>query len=139
MYHEFMNIIMQGHSIRRCKNCGRYFVQYGDRSVDYCGEIPEGETKPCSVIGASRQFTASLKNDLIKQTYTRVYKKYVARRRAQTVTDAQFAAWSAEAKKLRAQAYETGMHEEVFRVQLDELMTDIVNGGEMANIKKKYR
>lgn len=125
MYHEFMNMIMQGHSLRRCKNCGKYFVQYGDRIVDYCDEIPEGESKPCSVIGSSRQFTASLKDDLIKQTYTRVYKKYVARRRAQAITDAQFAAWSAEAKKLRTQAYATGMHEEAFRLQLDELMENI--------------
>ena len=125
MYHEFMNMIMRGHSLRRCKNCGKYFVQYGDRIVEYCEEIPEGETKPCSVIGSSRQFTASLKDDLIKQTYTRVYKKYVARRRAQAITDAQFAAWSAEAKKLRTQAYKTGMHEEAFRLQLDELMENI--------------
>ena len=125
MYHEFMNMIMRGHSLRRCKNCGKYFVQYGDRIVEYCEGIPVGETKPCSVIGSSRQFTASLKDDLIKQTYTRVYKKYVARRRAQAITDAQFAAWSAEAKKLRTQAYKTGMHEEAFRLQLDELMENI--------------
>ena len=126
MYHEIMNMIMQGHSIRKCKNCGRYFVQYGDRVVDYCEEIPEGETKPCTIIGPSRQFTASLKEDPLKQTYTRVYKKYIARRRAQTVTDGQFVAWAAEAKKLRAHAYETGMHEATFREKLDELMDDIV-------------
>ena len=125
MYHEIMNMIMQGHSIRRCKNCGKYFVQYGDRVVDYCEEIPEGETKPCNVIGSSRQFTASLKDDPIKQTYTRVYKKYVARRRLKTVTEGQFAEWSAQAKKLRAHAYEVGMHEETFREKLDELMAKI--------------
>ena len=51
--------------------------------------------------------------------------RYVARRRAQAITDAQFAAWSAEAKKLRTQAYKTGMHEEAFRLQLDELMENI--------------
>jgi len=125
MYHELMNMIMQGHSIRKCKNCGRYFVQYGDRVVEYCDEIPEGETKPCNVIGSSRQFTASLKDDPIKQTYTRVYKKYVARRRLKTVTEGQFTTWSAEAKKLRKHAYETGMHEETFREMLDELMVRI--------------
>lgn len=125
MYHEIMNMIMQGHSIRRCKNCGKYFVQYGDRVVDYCDEIPEGETKPCSVIGSSRQFTASLKDDPIKQTYTRAYKKYVARRRLKTITEGQFTEWSAEAKRLRTHAYETGMHEETFREKLDELMAEI--------------
>ena len=125
MYHELMNMIMQGHSIRKCKNCGKYFVQYGDRVVEYCDEIPEGETKPCNVIGSSRQFTASLKDDPIKQTYTRVYKKYVARRRLKTVTEGQFTTWSAEAKKLRKHAYETGMHEETFREMLDELMAQI--------------
>ena len=125
MYHEIMNMIMQGHSIRRCKNCGKYFIQYGDRIVDYCDEIPEGETKPCSVIGSSRQFTASLKDDPIKQTYTRVYKKYVARRRLKTITEGQFTKWSAAAKKLRTHAYETGMHEETFREKLDELMEEI--------------
>lgn len=125
MYHEIMNMIMQGHSIRRCKNCGKYFVQYGERIVDYCDEIPEGETKPCSMIGSSRQFTASLKDDPIKQTYTRVYKKYVARRRLKTITEGQFAEWSAAAKKLRTHAYETGMHEEIFREKLDKLMAKI--------------
>ena len=120
-----MNMIMQGHSIRKCKNCGKYFVQYGDRVVEYCDEIPEGETKPCNVIGSSRQFTASLKDDPIKQTYTRVYKKYVARRRLKTVTEGQFTTWSAEAKKLRKHAYETGMHEETFREMLDDLMDQI--------------
>ena len=125
MYHELMNMIMQGHSIRRCKNCGKYFVQYGDRVVDYCEEIPKGETKPCNVIGSSRHFTASLKDDPIKQTYTRAYKKYVARRRLKTVTEGQFTTWSAEAKKLRQKAYDTGMHEETFRQMLDDLMAKI--------------
>ena len=125
MYHELMNMIMQGHSIRRCKNCGKYFVQYGDRVVDYCDEIPEGETKACKTIGSSRHFTASLKDDPIKQTYTRAYKKYVARRRLKTVSEGQFATWSAEAKKLRQQAYATGMHEETFRQMLDDLMAKI--------------
>ena len=125
MYHELMNMIMQGHSIRKCKNCGRYFVQYGDRVVDYCDEIPEGETKSCKMIGSSRQFTASLKDDPIKQTYTRVYKKYVARRRLRTVTESQFAEWSVEARKLRSAAYETNMAAELFREKLDELMMQI--------------
>ena len=125
MYHELMNMIMQGHSIRRCKNCGKYFVQYGDRVVDYCDEIPEGETKTCKTIGSSRHFTASLKDDPIKLTYTRAYKKYVARRRLKTVTEGQFATWSAEAKKLRQKAYDTGMHEETFRQMLDDLMAKI--------------
>ena len=125
MYHEIMNMIMQGHSIRKCKNCGKYFVQFGDRVVDYCEEVREGESKTCRQIGSSRQFTASLKDDPIKQTYTRVYKKYVARRRLKTVTEGQFTTWSAEAKKLRAHAYETGMHEETFREMLDELMARI--------------
>ena len=137
MYHEIMNMIMQGHSIRRCKNCGKYFVQYGERIVDYCDEIPEGETKPCSMIGSSRQFTASLKDDPIKQTYTRVYKKYVARRRLKTVTEGQFAEWSAQAKKLRAHAYEVGMHEETFREKLDDLMAKITGEIRVANSRNK--
>jgi len=54
-----------------------------------------------------------------------VYKKYVARRRLKTVTERQFTTWSAEAKRLRKRAYETGMHEETFREMLDDLMTQI--------------
>ena len=34
MYHEFMNMIMRGHSLRRCKNCGKYFVQYGEVQLE---------------------------------------------------------------------------------------------------------
>ena len=103
-------------------------MQYGDRVVDYCDEIPEGETKSCKMIGSSRQFTASLKDDPIKQTYTRVYKKYVARRRLRTVSESQFAEWSVEARKLRSAAYETNMAAELFREKLDELMMQITGG-----------
>ena len=85
------------------------------------------------MIGSSRQFTASLKDDPIKQTYTRVYKKYVARRRAQAITDAQFAEWSAEAKKLRARAYEVQLQESAFCKQLDELMESIIRDSNVDN------
>lgn len=134
MYHEIMNVIMQGHSFRKCKHCGRYFIQYGDRVVEYCDQIPAGATKPCNVIGPTRQFTASLHEDPIKMTYSRVYKKYIAQRRTGTITDAMFKTWAAQAKQVREQAYQDGEKDAIaFQHSLDDLMRGIaaqnVQGG----------
>ena len=55
------------------------------------------------------------------------------------MTEGQFTTWSAEAKKLRKHAYETGMHEETFREMLDELMVRITGEERIANSERILR
>jgi hypothetical protein len=42
--------------IKRCKNCGRYFILKGNYQTEYCDRIPEGETQNCQSIGALAKY-----------------------------------------------------------------------------------
>jgi hypothetical protein len=105
IYQEFMKMVSLNLYVRHCKNCGKYFVIYGERMLEYCGNIPEGETKSCSIIGPARLYGQRVKNDPILEIYTRAYKKYVARRRSGTISPDEFKAWTVKARKLRDKAH----------------------------------
>lgn len=40
--------------IKKCKNCGKYFVLKGDYSTDYCDRIPDGEKFTCKKLAAMK-------------------------------------------------------------------------------------
>ena len=114
IYHETMKMISANLYIRECKNCGKYFVIYGERILEYCNNVPSGETKPCSVIGPLRRYGQKVKTDPILEIYTRAYKKYVARKRSGTITSAEFKDWTVKSRKLRDKAYKENISPEEF-------------------------
>jgi hypothetical protein len=116
LYHDFINLIKNGLRIKKCANCGMYFVLFSGHSIEYCDNIPEGETKPCSVIGSARLYAKKLKDDPILENYTRSYKTHYSRIKAGYLTEEQFKIWSKEAKLMRSRAY-TG------EITLDEFIT----------------
>ena len=89
--------------IKRCKNCGRYFVV--DKSnMEYCDRIAAGETKPCSEIGKSRTYEQKIaKGGTAMALYRKAYKTHFARIRSGTMTREQFDAWKDEATAKRQQ------------------------------------
>lgn len=114
IYHEFMKMISLNLHVRKCKNCNKYFVIYGERILEYCSNIPEGETKPCSIVGPARLYEKKVKNDPILEIYTRAYKKYVARKRSGSITPEEFKSWTVKAKELREKAYSENTSPEIF-------------------------
>lgn len=114
IYHEFMQMVSLNLYVRRCKNCGKYFVIYGDRILEYCNNVPKGETKSCTVIGPARQYAQRVRTDPILEIYTRAYKKYVARKRAGNISPDAFKAWTVKARALRDKAYAEKTPPEVF-------------------------
>ena len=89
----------QGAIVRRCKNCGQYFITERT-NIDYCQRVLPGETQTCFVIGPKRVFNKNLAADLPRGLYSRAYKKYQARLRRQGITDEEWADWKAQAKKM---------------------------------------
>ena len=81
------------------------FVVFSGHTLEYCDNIPEGETKPCSVIGSARQYNKKLKSDPILEVYTRSYKTHYSRIRAGHMTADLFKSWSKEAKTMHQKAY----------------------------------
>lgn len=84
--------------IKRCKNCGRYFLP--DRSnVDYCQRVLPGENLTCFEIGPKRVFNRLLAADQPRNLYSKAYKKYQARLRRKTITEDEFHTWREQAKE----------------------------------------
>ena len=66
--------ILQGKTyIKKCKNCGKYFLTTNS-SVIYCDNVFE-DNKTCREIGASKVFSKNLKKDDAYSLYRKVYKK----------------------------------------------------------------
>ena len=84
--------------IKRCKNCGQYFIT--ERSnIDYCQRILPGETQSCFIIGPRRVYNRTLSDDLPRSLYAKAYKKYQARLRRKVITPDEFNAWKVNAKR----------------------------------------
>ena len=65
-------------TVRRCKNCGRYFAQTGRVSAEYCDRpVPRGQQK-CREIGAFQQWTLKQSDDPVFKAYRREYKRRFA-------------------------------------------------------------
>ena len=105
--YEVYGMTMAEKRIKRCKNCGRYFVV--DKSnMEYCDRIAAGETKPCSEIGKSRTYEQKIaKGGTAMALYRKAYKTHFARIRSGTMTREEFDAWKDEATAKR-QDVETG-------------------------------
>lgn len=96
LYLEIVSMINANIMVRKCKNCGKYFV-VSNRKIAYCNRIdPSG--KCCSSIGSTRSFQQKLEHDEALKVYTRAYKTHYARVKKGTMSKSDFSKWCAEAK-----------------------------------------
>ena len=85
-------------TVRRCKNCGRYFAQTGRVSAEYCERpVPRGQQR-CREAGAFQQWTKKQTADPVFKAYRKEYKKRFAWIKAGRITDQQFYDWSEQAR-----------------------------------------
>ena len=99
--YEVYGMSMAEKRIKRCKNCGQYFV-VGKSNVEYCDRIAAGETKPCNEIGKSRTYEQKIaKGGTAMALYRKAYKTHFARIRSGNMTREQFEQWKDEATAKR--------------------------------------
>jgi len=98
LFLEIMSMIKTNTVIKKCKNCGLYYV-VTNRKIEYCDRIVAGEEKTCYAIGSKRTFEKKLENDYPLKIYTRAYKKNHTRRQRGIMTYIGFEKWSREAKE----------------------------------------
>ena len=89
--------------IRKCKHCGEYFIVRGRIDIEYCDRIKEGERKPCSIIGATRNYWGSKAGDPIHTAFQKAYKRNHSRQRTGKMTSKEFYEWSEEARRKRGE------------------------------------
>jgi len=91
-------------TVRRCKNCGRYFPQTGRVSAEYC-ERPVAEGRQtCREAGAFQQWTKRQSDDPVFKAYRKEYKKRFAWIKAGRISDTEFYDWSRKAREKKQSA-----------------------------------
>lgn len=86
-------------TVRRCKNCGRYFAQTGRVSAEYCERpVPKGQQR-CRDIGDLKQWTIRQEGNDAFKAYRKEYKKRFAWIKAGRITDEAFYAWSEKGRE----------------------------------------
>ena len=86
-------------TVRRCKNCGRWFPQMVRVSAEYCERpVPKGQ-EVCREIGAFKQWTKKQSDDPVFKIYRREYKKRFAWIKAGNIDDDSFKLWSKKARE----------------------------------------
>ena len=86
-------------TVRRCKNCGRWFPQMVRVSAEYCERpVPKGQ-EVCREIGAIKQWTKKQSDDPVFKIYRREYKKRFAWIKAGNIDDDAFKLWSKKARE----------------------------------------
>lgn len=101
--YELYHTLKADLQLRKCKFCGEYFIVRGRIDIEYCDRVKEGETKPCSLIGATRSYWGSKTDNPIYVEFQKAYKRNHSRQRIGKMTQTEFYEWSEEARKKRAE------------------------------------
>ena len=96
--YELYHTIKLDLPIRKCKNCDEFFIVRGRIDTEYCYRILQNETKPCNIIGATRNYWDGKKGNLVHNEFQKAYKRNHSRRRVGTMSESDFFTWSEEAR-----------------------------------------
>lgn len=99
--YSLRSCVERGVTVRRCKNCGRYFPQIGRVSAEYCERPVAEEQQTCRETGAFQQWTKKQSDDPVFKAYRKEYKKRFARIKARRISDKDFYAWSEQAREMK--------------------------------------
>lgn len=99
--YSLRSCVERGVTVRRCKNCGRWFPQTGRVSAEYCERpVTEGQ-QTCREAGAFQQWTKKQSDDPVFKAYRKEYKKRFAWIKAGRISDTDFYAWSEQAREMK--------------------------------------
>ena len=107
-------------TVRRCKNCGRYFAQTGRVSAEYCDRTPLDGQSSCRTMGAFQQWTLKQADDPVFKVYRREYKRRFAWIKAGRISGSEFYAWSEQAREQKKRCDEGSITAEDFQRWLKE-------------------
>lgn len=103
-------IVHQFH-IRKCKNCGKYFIAYYRSDTEYCDRIsPYKAQRTCKEDGRLRTYAASVDGDVVKKTLKKIEsarRMRVWRNPGNWDMDREFQEWKDSMNEQR-QAYKSG-------------------------------
>ena len=99
--YSLRSCVERGITVRRCKNCGRWFPQTGRVSAEYCERPVASDQQTCREAGAFQQWAKKQSDDPVFKAYRKEYKKRFAWIKASRITGEQFYAWSEQAREMK--------------------------------------
>ena len=76
--YSLRSCVERGVTVRRCKNCGRWFPQTGRVSAEYCERPVAPGQQTCREAGAFQQWTKKQSDDPVFKAYRKEYKRRFA-------------------------------------------------------------
>ena len=101
LYLEFEKMLELDIRIKKCKNCGRYFILKGNYQTEYCARVKKGEAQNCQSLGATAKYAQKVKENPALTIFNRAYKRYHARVKVGSVKPDAFKKWRYEAVVMR--------------------------------------
>jgi hypothetical protein len=98
---EFVKMIEREIYIKKCKNCGRFFVPNRRQDAEYCDRYIGDTGKKCSEIGAMLRYEQKVASDPVWEVYKRNYRRQNSRTRSKKMTQTEFLQWSEQAAQKR--------------------------------------
>ena len=121
-YLEFMRMAQLELYVRKCQNCGRYFIPEGEYDTKYCSNPAPGNTqRTCRQIGATNLFKEKVAESPVLSEYNKIYRRFHSRKRNGIITPDQFKAWTSQAKEIRDKAVADGWTVEQLKAEVDTI------------------
>ncbi|MDR1321706.1 MAG: DUF6076 domain-containing protein [Gracilibacteraceae bacterium] len=98
---EFVKMIEHNIFIKKCKNCGWFFIPNRRQDAEYCDRQFGDTNRKCSEIGAMLRYEKKVAENPVWEIYKRNYRRQNSRARAKKMTQAEFLRWSEEASQKR--------------------------------------
>jgi hypothetical protein len=98
---EFIKMIEHDVFIKKCKNCGHFFIPKRRADAEYCERMFEESGKKCSEIGAMVQYEKRVAGNPILEAHKKAYRRFNSRTRLKKMTQAEFLQWSEQAGQKR--------------------------------------
>ena len=98
---EFVKMIEHDVFIKKCKNCGHFFIPRRRSDAEYCHRISSYTGKACNEVGAMIQYEKRVAENPILEAHKKAYRRFNSRTRTGKMSQADFLTWSEEASRKR--------------------------------------
>ena len=98
---EFIKMIEHDIFIKKCKNCGWFFIPKRRADAEYCERIFGDTNRKCSEVGATLRYEKKVAENPILEAHKTAYRRFNSRTRAKKMSQAEFMQWSEEAAQKR--------------------------------------
>jgi hypothetical protein len=117
---EFIKMLERNIFIKKCKNCGQFFIPERRIDAEYCERIYGDGKRKCSEIGAMLRYERKVAGNPVLEAYSKAYKRLNSRTRAKKMTPGEFLNWSEQARKMRDECVAGNLPLDEFQAWLEQ-------------------